>query len=96
LRLFHVVELLTVRVIDGKIYHFWQVDRGDKLPLGGPELMTSFTKAEQCPGFKELIGERDSRFKVSHEQKARKREYIGEPEVHQGLCTCKLSCIGVG
>jgi hypothetical protein len=30
----------------GKTYHLWQVDK-DALPLGKPELMTSFTKDEQ-------------------------------------------------
>lgn len=31
----------------GKTFHFWQVDRGDELPLGMPELMMSFTKDDQ-------------------------------------------------
>ena len=31
----------------GKTFHFWQVDRGDELPLGMPELMMSFTKDNQ-------------------------------------------------
>ena len=77
-------EMEDVVGIYGKTYHFWQVDRGDKLPLGGPELMMSFTKEGQCPGFSELIGERDSRYGVSHVQKKEKREYIEEPEVHNG------------
>ncbi|KAK3166886.1 hypothetical protein OEA41_010011 [Lepraria neglecta] len=75
-------EMEDVVGIYGKTYHFWQVDRGDKLPLGGPELMMSFTKEDQCPGFSELIGERDSRYGVSHVQKKEKRAYIEEPEVH--------------
>ena len=41
-------ELREVIVLDGKMYHFWQVDRGDALPLGKPELMMSFTKDEQA------------------------------------------------
>ncbi|MCJ1453931.1 hypothetical protein MMC28_004280 [Mycoblastus sanguinarius] len=44
-------EMEDVVGLYGKTYHFWQVDRGDKLPLGGPELMMSFTKDEDCPGF---------------------------------------------
>ena len=44
--------------------------------------MMSFTMEEQCPGFKELVGERDSRFGVSAEQKKEKRGYIEEPEIH--------------
>lgn len=27
----------------GKVFHFWQFDRGDTLPLGPPQLMMSFT-----------------------------------------------------
>lgn len=31
----------------GKTFHFWQVDRGDPLPLGLPQLMMSYTRDEQ-------------------------------------------------
>ena len=44
----------------------------------------SFTKEDQCPGFSKLIGERDSRYGISHVQKKEKRAYIEEPEVHNG------------
>jgi hypothetical protein len=27
----------------GKVFHFWQVDRGDPLPMGPPRLMMSLT-----------------------------------------------------
>jgi hypothetical protein len=27
----------------GKVFHFWQFDKGDTLPLGLPQLMMSFT-----------------------------------------------------
>ncbi|KAI4163439.1 MAG: hypothetical protein LQ342_002946 [Letrouitia transgressa] len=76
-------EMEEVVGLYGKTFHFWQIDRGDKLPLGQPQLMMSYTDEEQCPGFTELVGERDSRFKISSEQKEKKRGYIGEPEVHQ-------------
>ena len=78
-------EMEDVVGLYGKTYHFWQVDRGDKLPLGGPELMMSFTEEGQCPppGFKEVVSERDQRYGVDHEQKAKKREYIKEPEIHE-------------
>ena len=78
-------EMEQVIGLYGKTYHFWQVDRGDKLPLGGPELMMSFTKDGQQEGLKELIKERDTRFWISSEQKAKKREYIEEPEIHPGM-----------
>lgn len=77
-------EMEQVIGLYGKTYHFWQVDRGDKLPLGQPVLMMSFTKPDQQPGLDELISERDSRFGVDHKQKAEKREYIEEPEIHPG------------
>ena len=71
----------------GKVYHFWQVDRGDKLPLGPPELMTSFSKEADAPEFKQMVGERDSKYGVSYEQKKEKRAYIKIPEVHEGTLT---------
>lgn len=76
-------EMEDVVGLYGKTYHFWQVDRGDKLPLGPPELMMSLTKEDQCPGFSELLGERDSRYGVSSAQKKEKRAYIEEPEIHE-------------
>lgn len=40
-------EMKEVIGLYGKTFHFWQVDRGDLLPLGMPELMMSFTANEQ-------------------------------------------------
>ena len=76
-------EMEQVIGLYGKTYHFWQVDRGDKLPLGEPQLMMSLTKEDQVPGFSELLGERDSRYRVSSAQKKEKRAYIEEPEIHE-------------
>jgi hypothetical protein len=42
-----IEEMKEVIGLYGKTYHFWHVDRGDTLPLGKPELMMSFTNAEQ-------------------------------------------------
>ncbi|MCJ1375738.1 hypothetical protein MMC20_006975 [Loxospora ochrophaea] len=75
-------EMKDVVGLYGKTYHFWQVDKGDKLPLGEPQLMMSFTEQEQFPEFAKVVGERDERFGISHEQKAKKREGIQVPEVH--------------
>ena len=77
-------EMEDVMDLYGKTYHFWQVDRGDKLPLGEPELMMSFTTKEQFPRFKEVVADRDKRFGADHEQKAEKRKYIEVPEIHEG------------
>lgn len=70
----------------GKTYHFWQVDRGDKLPLGEAQLMGSFTSQEQFERFKGMLDDRDARFGVKSEEKREKRGYIAEPEIHPGEC----------
>lgn len=75
-------EMEDVVGLYGKTYHFWQVDRGDKLPLGPAQLMGSFTNEEQCPGFKEMLAERDQRYRVDSQVKKEKRQYIAEPEIH--------------
>ncbi|CAK0787767.1 hypothetical protein CVIRNUC_010989 [Coccomyxa viridis] len=43
----------------GKTWHTWQVDRGDTLPLGPPQLMMAFTKDGQLK--EGLVADRDSR-----------------------------------
>lgn len=73
----------------GKVYHFWQVDRGDQLPMGPPQLMGSFTSDERVKlahpdGLKGLVAERDGRFGVNYEQKAEKRKDIEPAEKHPG------------
>jgi hypothetical protein len=73
-------EMEQVVVLYGKVFHLWQTDRGDKLPLGRPELMTSFVEDGQLP--KEQLADRDARFGVSSERKKEKRAYIEEPVVH--------------
>ncbi|KAI9711759.1 MAG: hypothetical protein M1820_001904 [Bogoriella megaspora] len=74
-------EMEQVVELYGKVYHLWQTDRGDKLPLGEPQLMTSFTQEGQLD-FEKLVGERDEKFGESWERKKKVREYIKEPEVH--------------
>ena len=66
----------------GKVFQLWQVDRGDKVPLGKPELMTSFTSKDQFD-FDKIVGERDARFGVDSKKKAASRAYIEEPTVHE-------------
>lgn len=70
----------------GKTYHFWQIDRGDKLPLGEPKLMGSITSEDQVLGLKEMMKERDAKFGADHERKKEVRKYIPEPEIHPGEC----------
>ena len=40
----------------GKLYQFWQVDRGDDLPLGEPKLMGSMTSFKQLDVDKAMAG----------------------------------------
>jgi hypothetical protein len=73
-------EMEKVVHLYGKIYHLWQTDRGDELPLGEPQLMTSFTEEGQFD-FERVVEERDGRFGVSHGRKRELRRGIEEPEV---------------
>lgn len=77
-------EMEQVVGLYGKTYHFWQVDRGDKLPLGQPQLMISFTEDAQLSGFKDKLIDRNERFSVDCEAKKANRSYIAEPEIHGG------------
>lgn len=74
-------EMEEVVHLYGKVYHLWQTDRGDRLPLGEPQLMTSFTSAGQFD-MEKVVGERDQRFGVDSRKKAEKRAYIEEPGIH--------------
>lgn len=75
------VEMEEVVHLYGKVFQLWQVDRGDEVPLGMPELMTSFTSNDQTE-IDKLVGDRDRRFGVDHKKKAASRAYIEEPEIH--------------
>ncbi|KAJ6083587.1 hypothetical protein N7467_007722 [Penicillium canescens] len=85
-------EMQDVAPIYGKTYHFWQVDRGDVVPMGPPQLMGSFTSPESVEvakpgGLDELLGDRDGRFGVDYRQKAKKREGIEAVEKHSDADT---------
>ena len=45
----------------GKTWHTWQVDRGDKVPLGPPQLMMAFTADGQVPNPPPAAAERRKR-----------------------------------
>lgn len=78
-------EMEDVVELYGKVYHMWQTDRGDKVPLGEPQLMTSFTAEDQFD-FDKNVGDRDRRFGSDYKRKRETRSYIMEPEVHPGTC----------
>lgn len=73
-------EMETVIGWYGKIYHLWQVDRGDKLPLGEPQLMVSFTDDSQVP--MEKLKERNERYHIDQKHKAEIRKHLVDPEIH--------------
>ncbi|KAK3070924.1 hypothetical protein LTR53_009577 [Teratosphaeriaceae sp. CCFEE 6253] len=80
-------EMEQVVGLYGKVFHLWQTDRGDKLPLGKPELMMSFTARDQFD-FDKVVGERDARFGVDFRHKAEIRRHIQAPEVHADADRC--------
>ncbi|XP_022140109.1 oil body-associated protein 2A-like isoform X2 [Momordica charantia] len=65
----------------GKFWCTWQLDRGDKLPVGAPALMMS-PQAESPGKVKaELVGRRDERYKISTAEIAEGRMDVEEAEV---------------
>ncbi|KFA79803.1 hypothetical protein S40288_00751 [Stachybotrys chartarum IBT 40288] len=74
-------EMEQVVRLYGKVYHLWQTDRGDRLPLGEPKLMTSFTADGQFD-FEKHVGERDRRLGTDYARKREARKDIEAPEVH--------------
>ncbi|TKA67709.1 hypothetical protein B0A55_09183 [Friedmanniomyces simplex] len=79
-------EMEQVVELYGKVYHLWQTDRGDELPLGEPQLMMSFTGQGQFE-FEKVVGERDGRFGTDW-RKAEGRGGIGVPVVHGDADGC--------
>jgi hypothetical protein len=51
----------------GKTWHMWQVDRGDKIPMGIPQLMMAFTKDGQASA--SFLAERDKLYGPSATKK---------------------------
>ena len=74
-------ELAAMREVVGlygKTWHFWQVDRGDEVPMGWPELMGSVVRDGQVD-LGEALKDRDETFGVSAERKREQREGIEVP-----------------
>ena len=66
----------------GKTWYTWQVDRGDKVPLGIPQLMMAFTADGQVnPG---LLAERDKEYGISSQEKKESRAGIVAPAIQPG------------
>lgn len=66
----------------GKTWHTWQVDRGDKLPLGTPKLMMSFTGEGQLDP-KKLAG-RDKDLDIDTQKKKERRADFPTREIQPG------------
>jgi Protein of unknown function (DUF1264) len=64
----------------GKTWHLWQVDRGDKLPLGFPRLMGSLTEATQVD-LEEAMKKRNEVYGVDLSKKQKLRDAIELPGV---------------
>jgi hypothetical protein len=62
----------------GKVFHFWQVDKGDSLPLGLPQLMMSFTNDGQLNPA--LAADVERRFNVSFKDNAEYRKNLTGPD----------------
>lgn len=66
----------------GKTWHTWQVDRGDKLPLGIPQLMMAFTKDGQLDA--KIAAEREKLYSVPVAAKKAARADILDAKIAAG------------
>ncbi|XP_024985349.1 oil body-associated protein 1A [Cynara cardunculus var. scolymus] len=67
-------DLEKVAKTYGKTIHFWQVDRGDELPLGLPQVMMALTRDGQLNPT--LAKEVETRYGVSFEKERENRAYM--------------------
>ncbi|XP_010272711.1 PREDICTED: oil body-associated protein 2B-like [Nelumbo nucifera] len=74
------VELQNLAKTYGKFWCTWQVDRGDRLPLGAPSLMMSPQAVKLAMVKPELVQKRDEKYSVSSEGLKKSRVEIEEPE----------------
>ena len=56
------------------------MERNDKIPLGKPELMVSYTK--ETPGMIKATEQRDREMGVDFRKKSKLREHIPVPQIH--------------
>ncbi|KAM0260051.1 hypothetical protein ACHAQJ_002975 [Trichoderma viride] len=74
-------EMEQIITLYGKAYHLWQTDKGDELPLGEPQLMTSYTADGQLDVTK--LEARDERFQTNYRDKRESRKNIPSPTIHK-------------
>jgi Protein of unknown function (DUF1264) len=65
----------------GKTWHTWQVDRGDKLPMGIPQLMMAFTADGQAKA--NIVAERDKLYGASAAKKTARAD-IADAKLDSG------------
>ncbi|GMY37782.1 oil body-associated protein 2C-like [Fagus crenata] len=73
-------ELENLAKTYGKCWCTWQVDRGDKLPLGAPSLMMSPQAVNLGQVSPELVHRRDNKYNISTEALRASSVEIAEPE----------------
>ncbi|GFQ03189.1 hypothetical protein PHJA_002462700 [Phtheirospermum japonicum] len=73
-------ELQDLARTYGKFWCTWQVDRGDRVPLGAPALMVSPQGVNLGMVKPELIQKRDEKYEISSDELTRKRIDIAVPE----------------
>jgi hypothetical protein len=66
----------------GKTWHTWQVDRGDKLPLGIPQLMMGFTADGQADS--KMISDRNQGYGIDSNEKRKNRTDIPSSTILPG------------
>ena len=64
----------------GKLYHFWEVDKGHDLPLGPAKLMGSLTEAKQ-KNVDEAMASRNSELGIDQAKKRKLREGIEDEDI---------------
>ncbi|XP_027339479.1 oil body-associated protein 2C-like [Abrus precatorius] len=74
-------ELENLAKTYGKFWCTWQVDRGDRLPMGAPALMMSPQAVSGGVVKAELVHERDAKYNISSESLKSSRIEIPEPEM---------------
>uniref|UniRef100_A0ACD5VA34 Uncharacterized protein n=1 Tax=Avena sativa TaxID=4498 RepID=A0ACD5VA34_AVESA len=70
-------DLEKVAKTYGKTIHFWQVDRGDALPLGLPQIMMALTRDGQLR--QDLAECVEKKFGVSFQKEKENRAYMSGP-----------------
>ncbi|KAK2642626.1 hypothetical protein Ddye_024389, partial [Dipteronia dyeriana] len=73
-------ELKNLTKTYGKFWCTWQVDRGDRLPLGAPSLMMSPQGVNLGMVRPELVQKRDGKYNISTDSMRQGRLEFSEPE----------------